>query len=463
MKTYILGIMMAAAILCGCSSELEKVNVNPNETDDPISDYVLSATQKAAGDLVMSYAMGYHGSILWVQHWADMNYPSTDQYDVDTEDFVDLWDDGYATIMANMDGIIEKDESDNWVGVASILRSWIFLQITMAYGYAPYTEAGQSSTPVYDSQETILNGLNADLKEAVSKISTSGDDIGGDLMYDGDLDKWIRFGNSLRLRIALILADRDSSTASGIVSEVADECMTSNDDIAQFVFTSYPQSNPYYSSVIYGERYDYAVSEQMISTLESLEDPRLAVFAQPTENDDTVYTGVKNGNRHDRGTASLPGEFFNQAETPALFMTYAEVLFAKAEAVARGYLSGDAEDYYEQAITASMEQYGITDEEIEEYLSRSDVAYDSSDFRKSIGVQKWIALYTEGLDAFTEWRRLDYPELEPADNSMLGTGEMPLRFYYPGSEQTLNGVNYTDAISQQGAESLTTKLWFDVY
>ena len=464
MKKYILFSIMVLALFANCSDELEDVNENPNETEDPISDYVLTATEKAFGDVLMSYAMGYHGAMLWVQHWGDINYPSTDRYEVTTEDFTTLWDDGYATIMTNMDGIIEKAENDAWVGVASIIRSWIFYEITTAYGYVPYTEAGKSSTPKYDSQETIFLGLNEDLKEAVALIDPDGDDeIGGDLIYDNDLDKWIRFGNSLRLRIALTISDRDATTAKEIIADVKDDVLESNDDIARFYYTSYPQSNPYYSSVIYGERYDYAVSEQMITTLEELDDPRLYVYAEPTGNDPTVYVGIKNGNSSEKGAVSMPGSIFEQDSSPVLFFTYAEVLFAKAEAVARGLLSGDAEDYYEQGIRASLEQYDISEDEITAYLANDAVAYDASNYKKSIGTQKWLALYTQSLDAFTEWRRLDYPELEPADNSMLGDGEMPLRFYYPGTEQTLNGNSYKEAIEEQGSESLTTRLWFDVY
>lgn len=465
MKKYIyISIIAALTLLAACSDELEEVNVNPNETENPISDYVLTATEKAAGDVAMSYAVGYHGSILWVQHWADRNYPQTDQYDVSVEDFADLWDEGYATIMTNMDGIIAKNENDAWVGVASIIRSWIFYELTTAYGYVPYTEAGLTSTPKYDSQETIFLGLNEDLKAAVALIDADGEDeIGGDLIYDNDLEKWQRFGNSLRLRIALTISDRDAATAKEIITEVANDVLQSNDDIARFYYTSYPQSNPYYSSVIYGERYDYAVSEQMINTLKELDDPRLYVYAEPTGNDATQYVGVKNGNKSEKGSVSMPGSIFEQDSSPVLFFTYAEVLFAKAEAVARGLLSGDAESYYKAGIRASLEQYDVDEADIVAYLANDAVAYDATNYKKSIGIQKWLALYTEGLDAFTEWRRLDYPELEPADNSMLSAGQIPLRFYYPGTEQTLNGNSYTEAIAEQGAESLVTRLWFDVY
>jgi hypothetical protein len=87
--------------------------------------------------------------------------------------------------------------------------------------------------------------------------------------------------------------------------------------------------------------------------------------------------------------------------------------------------------------------------------------YDASNYKKSIGDQKWLALFGQGLEAFAEWRRLDYPQLTPAVAGTLG-GKIPVRFLYPGTEQSLNGANYKAAVASQGADVLTTKLWFDV-
>jgi hypothetical protein len=143
-------------------------------------------------------------------------------------------------------------------------------------------------------------------------------------------------------------------------------------------------------------------------------------------------------------------------------MSYAEVLFDQAEAVARGFITGDANSLYTQAILASLAQYSITDATVTgNYLAQSTVQYNAGNFRQSIGEQKWLALFGQGLEAFAEWRRLDYPQLSPAVAGVL-SGKMPLRFIYPGTEQSLNGTNYTAAVKDQGADALTTKLWFDV-
>jgi hypothetical protein len=144
-----------------------------------------------------------------------------------------------------------------------------------------------------------------------------------------------------------------------------------------------------------------------------------------------------------------------------VIFNYAELLFIKAEAAQRGLLSGDAADLYRQAVTASLKQYGVADAAITTYLAQPAVAYDAANYRKAIGEQKWLALFGEGLEGFAEWRRLDYPVLAPAYRGVL-SGKIPLRLTYPSSEQALNGVNYKAAVAHQGADQLTTRLWFDV-
>lgn len=174
--------------------------------------------------------------------------------------------------------------------------------------------------------------------------------------------------------------------------------------------------------------------------------------------------GLSNSDANNQGFAktSKPGTYFLTDVSPATLFSYAEVLFALSESVARGYITGNAEDYYRRAITASLNQFGITDEAvISSYLNQEGVKYNAANYKKSIGEQKWIAFFGQGLDAFAEWRRLDYPELKAGPASVL-EGQIPLRLYYPGTEQSLNGKNYQLAVENQGRDLLTTRLWFDV-
>ena len=132
----------------------------------------------------------------------------------------------------------------------------------------------------------------------------------------------------------------------------------------------------------------------------------------------------------------------------------------QAEAAARGWTSDDAGQFYEQAVAASFEQWGTPADQLEAYLAQPEVAYDAANFRKSIGEQKWLALYTQGMEAWAEWRRLDYPELMPAPDAAAGR-DIPRRKGYPLSEISLNRDNYEAAIARQGPDVMSTRVWWD--
>jgi hypothetical protein len=205
----------------------------------------------------------------------------------------------------------------------------------------------------------------------------------------------------------------------------------------------------------------------VVDKLKALNDPRLSIYAALPA-DTNAYIGVTNGLSADSASrlgfskTSDIGAAFTATQAPAYVFTYAEQLFILAEAAQRNLTSGNAADLYAQAIRASFKQYGITGTQVDDYLAQPAVAYDASNYKKSIGEQKWLALFSEGLEAFAEWRRLDYPQLKPAYTGAL-QGKMPLRLSYPSSEQALNGANYKAAVARQGADLLTTKVWFDMY
>ena len=138
------------------------------------------------------------------------------------------------------------------------------------------------------------------------------------------------------------------------------------------------------------------------------------------------------------------------------------MLFALAESAARGFINAPAAVYYEQAITASLKQHGVSDADVTAYLAQPAVAYSAAPWYVQIGTQKWISLYGQAPDAYTDWRRLGYPELTPGPNTALAPGETPRRFFYPSTESGQNQDSYRAAVANQGADLLTTRLWFDV-
>lgn len=477
MKFKYIPIIFSAIIataFSSCKDELADINKNPNEAENALPDYLLTGAIKNTADAYWG-TNNINSSLLFVQHWSKIQYTDADRYIFSNTDLQDLWNTGYTKGIINFNKLIEladAQQNTNYRGVAKVLRSWTFLLITDAYGDIPYSQAIQIKqfvTPEYDTQKDVYFGLLDDLKSAQADLNPNGTAIAGDLIYGGQIDRWKKFANSLRLRIALRIADREPEKTKAVLAEIAAEggtYISSKNDIAQLLYDKSPNQNPI--SNTFDTRNDHRISKTIVDKLRSLADPRLPIFASKTlDATPETYVGVPNGlltsdaNSLGLTKTSKPGTYFLAPSAPAVIISYAEVLFDRAEIAARGFSSEDPAALYKQAVEESLRQYGVTEGEITTYTNQSSVKYNAGNYKKSIGDQKWIALFGQGLEAFAEWRRLDYPELAPAVAGTLG-GKLPVRFIYPGREQSLNGANYKAAVARQGADILTTRLWFDV-
>lgn len=480
MKLKYISILLSGSMLLSmitsCKKDLVDINKNPNATQNPQPDYLLTAAIKNTADTYWGVTNNLGAGLLFVQHWAKIQYTDNDRYIYSNSSFQELWSVGYSKSIVNLNKIMslaDAQANPNYKGVALVLRSWVFCLLTDQYGNIPYKQSAnidQYLTPAYDTQRDVYFALLDDLKAAQADLDPNGKAIAGDVIYSNSISAWKKFANSLRLRIALRIADREPDKAKQVLADVQAEgsgYISSNAGTAQMVYLDSPNQNPI--SNLFDTRDDYRISKTIVDKLFALNDPRLPVYASPTADaTPQKYVGIPNGllvgDASNLGftKTSKPGAYFLAPHAPAVIMSYAEVLFDLAEATARGFISGDAASLYNQAITASLNQYGITGSaDVSNYLSQATVQYDASNYKKSIGNQKWIALFGQGLEAFAEWRRLDYPQLQPAVAGTLN-GKMPVRFIYPGTEQTLNGANYTAAVANQGPDLLTTKLWFDV-
>jgi hypothetical protein len=477
MKNRLSNILLVSfSLLVSCNKELDKINTNPNATENAQPDYLLTGAIKSTADVYWGTANTMNSSLLFVQHWAKIQYTEEDRFVFSNSSFTSLWSTGYSQSITNLNAVIrigKETNIPNYQGVALILRSWVFLLLTDVYGDIPYSQAGSIDefiTPVFDPQKDVYFGLLNDLKQAKTLLDPAGKPISGDIIYAGNISKWKKFSNSLRLRIALRIADKEPGRSKAVLDEIkseADPYIADNGDNAKLTYLTSPNQNPV--SALFETRDDYRISKTIVDKLIQLKDPRLPVYASktitPTPQE---YVGIPNGLTNSEASilglakTSRPGEFFLASQSPAVILSYAETLFARAEAAARGFTTEIAEDLYRQAIRASFHQYGIADTSATRYLSQPTVQYDNTNYKKSIGEQKWIALFGQGLEAFAERRRLDYPQLTASVSTVLN-GQIPVRFIYPGTEQSLNGKNYKAAVANQGPDLLTTKLWFDAY
>lgn len=465
-------VLALAFALSGCNDGLTDLNDNPNEPVQVTADYLFANATEAAASRVHGSTLNMDVTALWVQHYAESRYSAEDRYEITDGAINTHWTNFYAGPLQDLQEVIQKGvEADrpNVEAVGTIMRSWVMHVVTDLWGDAGYSEALQGRTSsglvvAYDPQQAIYDDLFVELAGAAAMIDPTGVKITtGDMIYQGNMDRWRRFANSLRLRAAMRLSQVDQTKArTEFADALTDGVFTSNADNALLRYVD----NGVDVHPIFGyerSRIDHAISKTMVDTLASFADPRLPLYAYP--NNTGLYVGMQNGSNADPplSTISRIGPAFASANSPAVLMSYAEVLFLQAEAAARGWITGDAGTLYAQAITAAMTQLGVSAGAITNYLAQPRVQYQGGEAGlRQIWLQKWIALFGNGPEAFAEWRRTGTPALLPGPDA-INDGLIPVRLTYPGSEQTLNKEAMDAAISRQGgANSLNNPVWWDV-
>jgi hypothetical protein len=468
--------LLLAGGLAACTENLTDVNTDPNAPTDVPPEFLLpqairSAVESAFGATMMLSHVG-----IWPGHFVQIQYPEEETGRVRPGTMDGYWSGFYAGPLKDAQTVIEKGRESgnpNHEGIGLIWRAWVFHIVTDLWGDVPFSESLQGAadaTPLYDSQQEIYASLIEDLKTGAAMLDAGSAGFGaGDLLYGNDVAKWRRFANSLRMRLAMRLSEVDAATGrTEFADAYADGGFQSNADNAAISWPGAPYDNPIYENSL--TRDDHGISGALVDTLLSLNDPRLALYAEPAA-EDGEFRGHYNG----YSDAPLSLAFYSRindfwradgAATPTLIMTYSEVLFLEAEAAQRGWINADAGDLYEAAIRANMNQWDVaapadapTDAEIDAYLASPRVAYDAANGLRQIQFQKWISLYMNALETFAEWRRTGVPELTPGPD--LVTSRIPIRFHYPDAEQSYNSTNLQQAIGRQGGGlDLTTPVWW---
>lgn len=480
-----LGLLLGVLALApACTKDFDEINTNPNAPVAVPAALLLPQIQNDMVRTVLDHAWGI-GNLV-VQQTAKNQFVNEDRYL--WGEINGIWSSVYDNAR-DLEAIIDQAEANgenNYKGLALVMKSWMFTLVTDAYGDAPYSEATRGkegfNLPKYDTQEDIYNGILADLAEANTLLGSTGEVIAGDLIYAGDVTKWKKLANSLRIRALMRISSKRNVGAdiAAIVNNPAQTpVFTSDAESAIFKFASAsPDQFPLHTTRI-GSFNEIRAAKTMMDQLMAYSDPRMNIFYRPTpETEGTanpVYVGLPNGlddvsalqyNGGPQFQSRIGRLFFEDAVTTqglntarGVVMTYAELQFLLAEAAQKGLISGDAKAYYESGIQGSFAYYGLSLPA--GYLEQACVAYTGTQEEKleKIGIQKWIAAYYQGLEAWFDWRRTGFPRLLPAIDNQNGD-RIPVRFTYPISEQALNGPNRNEAVNRQGEDDINTKMWY---
>ncbi|WP_116127423.1 SusD/RagB family nutrient-binding outer membrane lipoprotein [Lewinella sp. IMCC34183] len=483
MRRFVSLFALIVTGLSACTDNFETLNTDPlARTEITAAELITEAEYSLVDQLLGSgfEGLGPYG-LHYVQHLSQTRRTDVTRYDEAQSSFYSLYTGGLRNLQTVIDGHAAGAEgavtvSGNQAAVARILQEWAYLSMTDVWGDLPYTEAlrGQDApTPVYDDQQTIYRGVVSSLAAAGEALND--EPIEGDVIYHGDPKRWRRFANSLILRAGLRVSGvNDQLSKEWVKLALKRGVITDSSGTAALVFTgTETTTNSFTLDALYD--YNFATSEALVDFLLVRDDPRLPVYAQPTWAGlvfgKEEYAGMPYGITPEEAAdipldeVSFPGPAFTMETAPAVLLTYSEVLFNRAEAAARGWAEGNPGQLYRQAIKASMQQHGITDEAlIANYLAHEKVAYEPGRSTQLIGEQKWISLYFQGVEAWSAWRRLGYPELQPAP-AAISVPTIPTRRGYPGEEFAFNNLNYLEALRRQfggDEDPLDGRVWWDV-
>ncbi|RYY55438.1 MAG: SusD/RagB family nutrient-binding outer membrane lipoprotein [Chitinophagaceae bacterium] len=485
MKKLIYLLTVVVVVATACSKDLSDLNVDPKQPAISPSYAFFTNAQRTLTNTLTSSNVNLNIFRLIVQHWQETQYPEESQYDLGGREINDnVWDALYRDVIRDLreakvlipgdvktsTGADDLGRQQNEIAIAEILEIYTWYYLVTTYGNIPYTEAFNIDDPfpAYDDAKTIYNDLLTRLDAAIGQLDNAeGSFETADIVYNGDVDQWSKFANSLKLRMGITIADDDDAKAKSVIeSAVAAGVFESNADNAVFAYLGAPpNTNPIWVDLVQSGRDDFVAASTLINELLAKNDPRIDNFFTEDQDgrDDPLvsYSGADPGVQSAYVQYSQVKPTITAAAFPGLLLDYAEVEFYLAEAAQRGYtVGGTAADHYAAGVTASIEYWGGTAGEATTYLAQPSVAYNPANWKESIGIQQWISHYNRGYDAWNSWRRLDYPQLEEAADALSG---IPVRYPYPVNEQLVNRPNFEAAAAAIGGDFVETKLWFDKF
>ncbi|WP_439581968.1 SusD/RagB family nutrient-binding outer membrane lipoprotein [Dyadobacter bucti] len=479
MKNKLFFLLTALMSFTGCDN-FESLNTDPSRSSETQPEFLLSNAEKRASDLMYdTYFNGRIGMEL-SQYWMGTDKTSDGRF-LFTND--GLWGGLYAGPLMDLKEIQNyydrhpSETSPHTIAVAEILKAWIFHILTDVYIDIPYTQALQGEDipqPVFDKGRDVYTALLASLKTQIDVLSgTPSGVVRGDIIAKGDVQQWIRIANALRMRIAMRMADAQPAEAKAVIEDAVKNTLMNVGQDVYFPYNVATTTNRFPYNDVERPLVEFAVTSTLVDYLQSVEDPRLPIFARP---DDTngKYIGKVYGTEANLPTMiglSKPGVIAYSGSAKGYMITYAEIAFIKAEAAARGMSVGSAaaEDLYKEAVTASMTQWGITDAKaVETYLAA--VPYKAGDWKNVIGTQKWIAMYMQGIQSWLERLRLDTKKpdgsvlfIPPASGSLdPDVTDVPKRLKYPNNTRASNARNSEEAAKNIGGDTQAVKNWWDI-
>ncbi len=491
----ILAILMMLLTITACDKRWEEMNTDPNRISTLPDEYLFTSAVYGTfhGPIDrLDVDFGGQYSHIWVSsNWvreADKYIDINAQGDIAERVYNSIYEGPIRNInevlmLTGSGGAFEDEVRYAQACVIAVLN---FSRLADLFGDIPYSEGGMGKydilRPKYDSQSEIYSDMVSKLKECVTVLKNAADDkvyaSNEDLIYAGNRENWVRFANSLRLRLAMRARNADPSKYNAVINEcLAEPLIETNLQNAKLdCFDSdngeiYNPWNDYYISIS-SSTYVLNWSEKFINTLKESNDPRLPFFS--SQNKNGQYVGMPNGLNDEyyaawsRANSAVPTAEFFAKNQPMFLMTASEIWLLRAELALDGIGSGNANDLFQTGISLAMSQWKIDETGIQNFISTEKEATlygDLNNSKKQIATQLWISFVPNAFESWSTIRRTGYPEIPVRTSETLSkgvtNGVMPSRILYPYTvEKAVNGENLQQAITNMGGDKIDIKLWW---
>ncbi len=445
----LLALTATPLVITSCRQELD-INVDPNNPSQATLPGLLSGSQVG-----LAFALGGEGTRMpasIVQHYAGHRAQPLDyaQYRITSSATDGTWTALYNALMdiKELENKAAASGNQAYLGVSKILQAHAFSVITDLFGDIPFSEALQGRaniTPAYDRQEDIYPALITMIDDGVTALRAGTETIKGDIVYRGDVTKWEKFANSLKLRLLNHLSSRQPNAAANFLATNPSLIDTSADD-AKVAFGSVASNaNPIHQFDVISGRKDQAVASTIVDKMKALSDPRVSLYFKPIAENDHGLRGQYFGNAPgndvgDTGESrySRVGSAYASVKSPVVLMSAAEVNFIKAEVYYRASNAASAQAAYQAAITQDFAALGLSSSSASTYLANANVAYNGT--LQRIMEQKWITMFQASYESWVDWRRTGFPVLTPAANNAT-SNVIPRNLPYPEVEINSNRAN----------------------
>lgn len=463
-----------------CERDISALNVDPKNTGIVQSQNLVSTVSYYLANAHVSPSVNENITRFFTQQWTETTYTSETNYFFEQRNQNQFyWNNTYREILGPLakaknflaaekenTALTPADQAKikvNKNAVLEILSIYGWATLVDSYGDVPYSEALKSDLsdlvlqPKYDDAATIYSDLNTRINAVEATIDENYEGYGTDPFYHGDMSKWKKALNTIKLRMGLNLADTNAALAKTLVeSAYAGGVITEEQDNFEFQFDNALFSNPVYLNLVANGRNDFLPSNVLVNFMKANGDPRVPEYFTPAP--DGTYKGGNYGLLNTYANFSKVATRIKERDAVGHIFDHVNVKFMLAEAAARNFnVGGTAALYYAEAVTASMEEWNVDAVDTAAFLLAHP--YDDANWKKSIGEAAWVAMYNKGFEAWYFWRRLDYPVLAPAPTAVYG---LVRRMPYPLNEKNNNAANVEAASTKiPGGDIYSSKVFWD--